>query len=233
MIKNRSRIVRTAVVAGVMALLLGPAAAAQAALVPVNFNLTGGILTIGDTPIEIPAAGATLSGDWDNESGDFSGALTIPGFEAEVDAGLGFPITLDVSITATPVTGTVPPDGAVGSVTTALTVNVGVALLGAECSLGPVNLTLATSLAELDGDIILTATQSGFTVPGGSCTDPSLNDLVNGALGLPTTETSVELIAVLGDAPEPGPEPEPEPTPVTPAEAEAIVAAAATPKFTG
>ena len=233
MIKNRSRGMRAAVVAGVMALLLGPAAAAQAAVVPVNFNLTGGVLTIAGTPIEIPAAGASLGGDWDDESGAFTGSLSIPPFSAEVDPGLGFPVVLDVAISATPVTGTVPPDGAVGTVTTALTVNVAVALLGASCSLGPVNLTLSTSLAELEGDIILTATAEGFTVPPATCTDPSLDTLVNGALGLPTTETAVELIGVLGDAPAPEPTPEPEPTPVTPAEAEEIVATQATPRFTG
>lgn len=231
MLKNRSRGMRAAVVAGVMALLLGPAAAAQAAVVPVNFNLTGGLLTIAGTPIEIPAAGASLSGDWDDVSGDFTGALNIPAFQAEVDPGLGFPVVLDVAITATPVVGTVPPDGAVGTVTTALTVNVAVALLGASCSLGPVNLSLSTSLAEVGEDIVLTATAAGFTVPGAACTDPSLDTLVNGALGLPTTESAVELTGVLGEAP--APEPEPEPEPVTPEEAEEIVAAQATPRFTG
>lgn len=228
MIKNRSRTVRAAVVAGVMALLLGPAAAAQAAVVPVNFNLVEGLLDIGGTAIAIPAAGATLSGDWDNETGDFNGALVIPAFSTEVDAGLGAPITLDVVITATPVVGTVPPDGTDGSVTTALTVNVGVTLLGAACSLGPVNLVLITTLGEdAAGDIILEAFQQGFTIPAAVCTQSSFDSLVNGALGLPTTSTFIELLAVLGDSP--APEPTPEPTP----EPEAEPAVAATPKFTG
>jgi hypothetical protein len=231
MIKNRSRTVRAAVVAGVMALLLGPAAAAQAAVVPVNFNLTGGLLTIGGLPVEIPATGATLAGNWDNESGAFDGALTIPAFSVDLPgatSGLPLDVTLDVTISAGPVVGTVPPDGAVGSVTTSLTVGVGVALLGLECTLGPVNLSLATSLAEDGADIILTATGAGFTVPAAVCSDPSLGGLVNDALALPTSETSIELVAVLGDSPAPTPEP----TPVTPEEAEVIVAAA-TPKFTG
>ena len=232
MIKNRSKTVRAAVVAGVMALLLGPAAAAQAAVVPVNFNLTGGLLTIGSLPVEIPATGATIAGDWDNESGDFTGALTIPGFSVDLPAatsGLPLDVALAVTIDAGPVVGTVPPDGSVGSVTTSLTVGVGVELLGLTCSLGPVNLTLDTSLAEVGADIVLTVTGSGFTVPVAVCSDPSLGGLVNDALALPTSETGIELIAVLGDSPAPTPEP----TPVTPAEPVVVVAAAATPKFTG
>lgn len=233
MIKNRSRTVRAAVVAGVMALLLGPAAAAQAAVVPVNFNLTGGILSIGGLPIDIPAAGASIGGDWDNESGDFTGALTIPGFAVDLDAatsGLPLDVSLDVTIDAGPVVGTVPPDGAVGSVTTSLTVGVGVALLGLTCSLGPVDLELATSLAEVgeEEEIVLTATDAGFTVPVAVCSDPTLGGLVNDALGLPTSETSIELIGVLGEIVTPV-------VPVTPEQVEEIVAeaVAASPKFTG
>lgn len=231
MIKNRSRTVRAAVVAGVMALLLGPAAAAQAAVVPVNFNLTGGILSIGGLPIDIPAAGASIGGDWDNESGDFNGALTIPAFSVDLPAatsGLPVDVSLDVTIDAGPVVGTVPPDGAVGSVTTSLTVGVGVALLGLTCSLGPVDLELATSLAEVGEEIVLTATDAGFTVPAAVCSDPTLGGLVNDALGLPTSETSIELIGVLGEIVTPV-------VPVTPEQVEEIVAeaVAASPKFTG
>jgi hypothetical protein len=229
MIKNRSRTVRAAVVAGVMALLLGPAAAAQAAVVPVNFNLTGGLLTIGGLPVEIPATGATLAGDWDNESGDFTGALTIPAFSVDLPAatsGLPLDVTLDVTIAATPVVGTVPPDGAVGSVTTSLTVGVGVALLGLECSLGPVDLELATTLAEIGGEVELLVVGEGFTVPTAVCSDAQLGGLVNDALGLPTSETSIALAGVLGDIVEPV-------TPVTPEQVEEQIVAAATPKFTG
>lgn len=234
MIKNRSKTVRAAVVAGVMALLLGPAAAAQAAVVPVNFNLTGGLLTIGGLPVEIPAAGATIAGDWDDESGDFNGALTIPAFSVDLPAatsGLPLDVTLDVTIDASPLVGTVPPDGAIGSVTTSLTVGVGVALLGLTCLLGPVDLILDTGLFEDGEDIVLSAGDDGFTVPAAECSDPALGGLVNDALGLPTSQTGISLLAVLGDSPAPAPTPEP--TPVTPEQAEVIVAAAATPKFTG
>jgi hypothetical protein len=227
---NRSRSLRAAVVAGVMALLLGPAAAAQAAVVPVNFNLTGGTLVLGALPVEIPAAGATLAGDWDDETGDFNGALSIPGFSVELGpdvSGLPLTVVLDITISTTPVVGTVPPDSSVGEVTTSLTVGVAVALLSVTCELGPVELALATTLVEEGGEVLLTASAEGFNVPAAECSDPSIADLVNPALGLPSSETSIILTAVLGEAVPPTPEPEP----VTPAEVEAEVAA--TPRFTG
>lgn len=226
---NRSRSLRAAVVAGVMALLLGPAAAAQAAVVPVFFSLTGGALTIGELDVEIPTdAGASLSGNWDDESGAFEGSLNIPGFSIELgpeDTGLPLTVELDIAITTGPVTGTVPPDGLVGSVSTSLTVTVGVALLGLTCSLGPVELTLDTVLEELDGDVILTASGAGFSIPAATCSDEALAGTVNDALGLPNSETSIVLIGVLGEAPDIDPEP------VTPEEVEEIVEAR--PAFTG
>lgn len=228
---NRSRSLRAAVVAGVMALLLGPAAAAQAAVVPVNFNLTGGTLVVGGLPLEFPTSGASLAGDWDDESGDFSGALTVPTFSIDVEAAPGVSVPAVITITATPVVGTVPPDQTVGSVSTSLTVGIDVTGL-AVCSLGPIDLTLQTSLAEIDGAITLTATAAGFLIPAATCDPAGIAGLVNDTLGLPTESTSVELVGVLGDAPPPAPEPEP----VTPEEAEAIVvaeAAAAAPRFTG
>jgi hypothetical protein len=225
MIKNRSRTVRAAVVAGVMALLLGPAAAAQAAVVPVNFNITGGLLGIGAIGLPLPGGG-TIAGDWDDVTGDFTGNLTIPSFT--VPASDDVPLELTVSITATPLVGTVPPDGAAGTVTTSLTATIN-ALAGVlVCDLGPIDLSLTTTLVELDGVTTLVATATGFTVPAVAATATcALAGTVNDVLGLPTSESSLELTAVLGT--EPAPEPTPEP--VTPAEVEAAVAA--TPKFTG
>lgn len=228
---NRSRSLRAAVVAGVMALLLGPAAAAQAAVVPVNFNLTGGTLVVGSLSLPFPTTGASLSGDWDDETGDFTGTLNVPTFTVPVEPIPGTVVNANITLSATPVVGTVPPDQTVGSVSTSLTVAVAVPPL-ADCSLGPIALELETSLAEVEGAITLTATGAGFTIPAGTCVPDSFTALVNGALGLPTSATSVELIGVLGEAPPPAPEPEP----VTPAEAEEIVVAeavAAAPRFTG
>lgn len=226
---NRSRSLRAAVVAGVMALLLGPAAAAQAAVVNVNFNITGGELVIGALPVEIPAAGATLAGTWDDETGAFDGTLNIPAFNVSLDpATSGLPIAVDlaITITTTPVVGTVPPDGTEGSVTTSLSVNVNVAALTAACDLGPISLELTTTLVEEAGDVILVATATGFQIPAAVCSNPSFDALVNPALGLPTSETSIGLTGVLGDVVVP---PTPEPEPITPAEVEAQ----ATPRFTG
>jgi hypothetical protein len=226
MIKNRSRTVRAAVVAGVMALLLGPAGAAQAAVVPVSFTISGGILGIGAVDIPLPGGG-TIAGDWDDVTGDFTGALTIAPFV--VPASDDVPLELTVSITATPLVGTVPPDGTVGTVTTELTATIN-ALGGVlVCNVGPIALELSTTLVEEAGVVTLVATDAGFTVPAVVATAAcALADTVNGVLGLPTSDSSLELTAVLGGAPAPTP------TPVTPAEVEAeVVAAAATPKFTG
>jgi len=207
MIKNRSRGMRAAVVAGVMALLLGPAAAAQAAVVAVNFNITEGSLSISGATLPLP--GGNIAGDWDDVTGDFTGTINIPtstieDFEVEVE-GIGtLSLDIDLSFTEGAVVGTVPPDGSTGSVTTAITVGIFVdaGLLVVDCSLGPVNLTLATVLDAATGT--LTATASDFAIPGANCVDPSLNELIDGGLGLPVSSgTALSLTAVLGELPPP------------------------------
>jgi hypothetical protein len=199
--KTRSRALRGAVVAGVMALLLGPGATAQAAVVPVNFNLTGGSLAIGAFFISLPAAG-TLAGDWDDESGAFAGTLTIPNFTQEIsaaDSPVGLALSLDISIVATPVTGTVPPDETLGLATTSLTVTVGIASLEASCSIGPI--VLDEVYTELVGGELI-AEARGFTIPAVTeSPDCAIASVITDALGLPTTSTILKLNGVLGDPP--------------------------------
>lgn len=182
--------------------MLGPAAAAQTAVVGVTFKLEEGELTIGVVDFDIP--GATLAGGYDNESGAITGAFTIPKFPMDT---AGEPPSgpadskLELTITAGPVTGIVPPDGTKGTVTTSLTVVLDPSL-GKECTVGPINLSLGTSRDKDGAEIesIAVGESSAHPVSRASC-EPGSDEVLGftegaGSLGM-------ELVFVLGEIVEP------------------------------
>jgi len=209
--------------------LLGPAAAFNAAEVEIEYALASGSLVIGSTPIPIPSGAADLTGNWDSESGALDATLAFNPFTVDL-AELLPGASGNVTITGGAITGTVPPDGTPGAVSTSITVGLEVLLGGnplAVCSIGPVALELRAELLEEGATI--KATGAGFNVP--AATGGALCDTANLALGLPTSDSSAELVFVAGELPPP-PAPDPAPAP-GPGPAAPSTPTSASPTFTG
>ena len=223
MTKTRSWGARAAAVAAAVGLLVGAAGVVNAQPadgVDVAFNIApGGTLNIdglADTAIPVPDPNpAQVSGSWSPTTGEFAGNLTGAVIPVSIDDPL--PLTIDASLTASGVTGTIPPDGTAGSVTVAgLTLNLSIALLSVNCSLpvGDADLTATLVPGEpvgltLTGDLVVPVSP----LPAGC---ELLAKLL--PVGADTLDVALSLsLAQVGAEPEPEPEPEPEAAPATPA----------------
>jgi LPXTG-motif cell wall-anchored protein len=182
---------------GALALTAGVIAGggAQAASVPVTFNITGGTLSIGATSLPFPA-GSAFNGTWDNVSGALAGTMTVPAFSVDITDPIPATIGIQVSQVGT-ATGNVNPT--TGAATLAVTLNIALnnALLPVGCGIDGVSISLSSSapggapLNFATGVLGLGAT--GFAVPGVNATCGALGPLVDGGLGIPTSTTAIVL----------------------------------------
>jgi hypothetical protein len=226
--KTRTRALRGAVVAGVMALLMAPVAAVQAAPAPVFFVLTGGSVAVdglGD-PAPIPPGSASVGGNWDADTGAFTdGVLSVDPIVIEVLPGVNAEIILESGA----VTGTIPADGSPATVNVANAgLRVKVALLGADCTLNLGTLALSGAL-DASGDPVTLSLGGEFEVTSppavtDTCTADTIA-LLGNYLTFPL-QVALLLDFEAGEAPAP----EPEEEVVVEAEVEVVEAA---PKFTG
>jgi hypothetical protein len=196
MFSVRGRAGASAVTLGVvMALLVGPAVPTSAAPQPVSFSISGGQLSFAGQTVSLPPGGQ-LSGTWDEATGAFSGDLVLGRTTLPVDASVANlgTINLTFDVSATRVTGTVPADGSPGSLASSFTFVISATEpLPLTCDLGPIAFELSASLS--DGTI--TASQSGFEVPVLVATPTcGIAQAASSLLGLPSTDSSVELVFV-------------------------------------
>lgn len=221
----RSRSLRAAVVAGVMALLLGSAVPAQAAVVPVFFDLQGGLVSLsGLNEIPVPEdIEGSLEGEWDNESGEYVGSFFVAPLALEL--ANGFTASLSTGV----ITGTIPPDGSVGALIVPLTITVVIPDI-AECDVSLGNTVLDAQLTE-EGNLLLSGDFVAQTPTETLSCNAGIISILSGFLDFPAAG-SMDLTFVPGEPPAPGPGPGPEPGPGPVPSPEAVVEAA-TPKFTG
>lgn len=198
-----------------------PTGAAEQELI---LALATGQIQIVDTPLPLPDGDpegegtTTFIGTWDDVSGAVNGTLTVPTINLTVASPLppGDPLPVQVNITQTGGgTGTIDP--ATGDGTVDITVQARISspdpaigpLIGDNCVLAPINLSL-TADAQFDADpVIIGMTQNGFFVPGASgCgADGALNGIINTTLGIGegTENTSASLRFLQTDTPPPPP----------------------------
>jgi len=158
MTKTRSWGARVAAVAGAVALLAGVSTvnAQPADGVDVAFVFAPGgtvaIAALGGA-LEIPVPDPNpevVTGSWSPTTGEFAGSLSSAPLSLSVSLlPGGDPVPVSVSLQSTGVTGTIPPDGAVGSVTIAgLALALSVPGLLPSCVLPVGDTTVAAQLTE-------------------------------------------------------------------------------------
>lgn len=193
----RSRRPSTALAVGTAVLLAFAVAApgAGAATEHQTYALAGSIV-IGPPPALTLPAGATFTATVDTTTGAVTnGHVSIPTFDRGAVSGP----QADITITdAAPATGTLNPTTGVATLTSSFLVSLSIPSLSSVCTLGPLAVVLSTTggspITGTPPTGSLTAT--GFTVPAvaPSATCSAQNaTLVNGFLGLPTSETSMTL----------------------------------------
>lgn len=191
MIRRRTTRMVTALLAGVMALVLVPVvASAPAGAAPQGFSLEmpegGGILQIRDAEdpyaLEVPT---TLEGTVDDETGAISGGtLSTPPVSFETESQ-GFPVFVDATfseVSPGPVSGTLGSDGGMvvqDSLTVDLHIEVGEpAFIVADCRTTPVNLTLNSTSPYDPGTQQVTVADADFTIPEIPPGQPECEELV-------------------------------------------------------
>lgn len=221
---------RVAAVAGGAALLLGTVVLpAGAETHDVTYALDNGVITVGANEYELPAA-TGISGTWDDVTGDFEGTFTSAPVDttSELTAPVVGTIFLSYEfIGAGPVTGNIDPATGIGGASSLVDVEIRVDRL--ETGGDPVILDTICTIAgvTVDYDIeatgaipestlfnSLSLTASGFNVPEPTCVLgpegneqllPILQGAIGEQLGVPTSDTSAEIVLSLGDIPEPPP----------------------------
>lgn len=190
---TRKRIIAAAGAALLGVATIAAAGTANAASVPVNFQVTGGSLTIGAETLDFPS-GASFSGTWDDETGALSGTLDVPAFTLEVEVGED---TLPVGISIVQVgdaTGNVNPE--TGAATLSVTLNVVLDLGVPGCGINGITIGLSSAGnggAPLDFDTgVMTLVGSEFEVPATSNCGV-LAAAIDPVLGLPTVETAISI----------------------------------------
>jgi len=210
-----------------VAAALATAPAAQAVTEQQTYVLTGSIL-IGPPPALTIPAGSTFTATVDLTTGAITdGHVSIPTFDR--GAVSGPPANITVS-DAAPATGML--DLATGAVTltSSYIVSLAIPSLSSVCEIAPVDVVTSTAGggSPLAGNpATATLTGSGFTTPAvvasPTCTDVNAG-LVNGFLGLPTSETAMTITVVRAVTPA---------TTTTAVPAQPVAPTAAQPAFTG
>lgn len=197
--KTRKSILAAVGAAALGAATIAAAGMANAAPVPVTFQVTGGSLSIGTETLPFPD-GSSFSGTWDDETGALSGNLTVPQFSIDITDPL--PLTIGIQISQVgAATGNISPETGAGTLNITLNVSLLNDLLPAGCGIQGITLSLSTSAAggsPLNFETgALALGGSEFEVPAasgcGELAGIDLDEAVSGALGLPTNETSVVL----------------------------------------
>jgi LPXTG-motif cell wall-anchored protein len=181
--------------AAALAVATAGAGAVSAASVPVTFTVESGELSISGLALPFPG-GSSFSGTWDDETGALAGTLDIPDFE--LPASETVPIAIGVSIAQVGnATGNIAPGTGAGTLTVSLDVVLSAApLIPDGCGIRGITIELSTSavggspLNFSTGALGLGGAE--FNVPAASGCG-ALEGVVNDALGLPTSETSITL----------------------------------------
>ena len=199
----RPVLVAVAVVVSAAAVVL-PGSTGSAAPNAVSIPVTFGEMVVNGTTVNFPTvAGATLSGEYDADTGAFSGILVIPAFEVSGVTSLTHPFTLYFAPVNSPVTGTIPQSGtgsvSIGGWTVQIVLPNQSITIGSGCSVTIGTTSMASSFNSADTSLLLSGPLS---IPGASCTgfEPVAlpagagnESLVNYYLGLPTTNASYML----------------------------------------
>ncbi len=210
---TRSKVLR-AVAALVVAATVGLGGPAQAAPIDISLALVSGTLIIPGLPtgpVTLPE-GSAITGTWDDETGAFQGDFDIPNTDmGEIIPDSGLCLNIAGSGQAD---GTVDPITGEGTITTTLTVVMELLLcggpVGGTCNMGPFDIALSTDppgspMAPLPpgGGSQIGLAASGIVIPAVTCSDPSLETLINAVVGLPRQDGSAELVFEVGQVPEP------------------------------
>jgi len=192
-----------AVIVGAAAFVL-PGSTGSAAPTTANIPISFGEMVVNGTTVSFPTVpGATLSGQYDSDTGAVSGNLVIPAFGVSGTTSRSQPFTLGFPAVNTPVTGTIPQSGT-GSVSIGGW-SVGILLpnqsitVDSGCSVTIGTTSMTTSFNAADQSLLLSGPLS---IPGSSCSglEPDAvpagtgsESIVNFSLGLPTTNASYSL----------------------------------------
>ena len=199
----RPFLVAGAVIISAAAVVL-PGSTGSATPATANIPISFGEMVVNGTTVNFPTVpGATLSGEYDADTGAFSGTLVIPAFAVSGVTSLTQPFNLLFAPVNSPVSGTIPQSGT-GSVSIGGWA-VGILLpdqsitIDSGCSVTIGTTSMAASFNSADKSLLLSGPLS---IPGATCTgiDPVAlpaglgnEALVNAYLGLPTTNASYML----------------------------------------
>jgi hypothetical protein len=234
--KTRSRALRGAVVAGAMALLLGPlSAGAQEITPPTPLEVTGtatipnapeatdecpaGVIAVlGTLGLTFPAsAPVNFTFEWDEAASDLSiGLVVFTLVSGDITAG---PLPLELEAGTATVSGTWDPE--TGAFTDGF-----LDVDPIQLSISGADVTVVLSSDGISGTVSADGTEVELTVAG-----VSLNIDITGLLEANCTLIADDLVLTAGTTPVPDPDPAPEDN--TGGDEETPEAVAATPKFTG
>ncbi len=188
-----------------------PAGLGGAAPTEVEIPITSGGMGVNGTPVLFPTVpGAKLVGTYDPDTGAFSGRLVIPAFSQSGVTSIDDDFTLEFAAVDAEVSGTIPQtgNGTLGPVGW----TVGVALpdyfITTGCTVTIAPLTLTTTFDASGATPALALTATGFSIPGSECANPVDEADVDAVLAIPTSATSMGLLAadasaLLPPAPQP------------------------------
>ena len=202
------KFLRPILLAGAVVIAAGavilPGSAGSAASKSVEVPITFGSMVVNGTVVDYPTVpGATLNGDYDPETGTFSGNLVIPTFAVSDMTSVLNDFTLIFPPVNTPVTGTIPQSGTgslvIGGWTVGILLPDDAISIESECTVTIGATTMTSQFNALDGTLALTG---GLEIPGSICTgfEPTLapagagNEfIVDTALAIPTSNASLSL----------------------------------------
>jgi len=192
-----------AVIAGAAAFVL-PGSTGSAAPTTANIPISFGEMVVNGTTVSFPdVPGATLSGQYDPDTGAFSGNLVIPSFGVSGTTSQSQPFTLGFPAVNSPVTGNIPQSGtgnvSIGGWTVGILLPDEFITVDSECSVTIGTTSMTTSFNAADKSLLLSGPLS---IPGSSCSGVETTLVPAGAgnesvvdfyLGLPTTNASYSL----------------------------------------
>ena len=209
LVKNLlQNLIRPVLVAGALAVALVavvlPGSAGSAAPTTASIPISFGEMVVNGTTVSFPTVpGATLSGEYDADTGAFSGNLVVPAFAVSGVTSISTNFTLLFEPVNSPVTGTIPQSGT-GSVDIGGW-RVGILLpdssitIESLCSVAIGTTSMTTSLNSADKSLLLAGPLS---IPGATCSgiEPvsipagaGSESIVNSLLALPTSNASYAL----------------------------------------
>jgi len=228
---NRKRTAaKLAGIAAAAALILSTVGTASAASQSISYALSTGSMTLGANSYPLPAS-TGIVGTWDDATGDFAGTFSSEAvsFTQEIVDPVAGTLTLTAQfIASTGVTGNIDPATGTGTLSATFDVVITVQdlttaddppanfIVDQICTISsvPVEFTVSASGLGAESEIFtdLSLTASGFSAPAATCVpgpdgNPAFTALVqdgiNDAAGLPTSDTSAEFRFTAGAVPPP------------------------------